>query len=130
MTRPPRVTVAISFNDEELYLAGAVRSVLGQTFEDFELLLLDDGSRDRSLEIARGFLSDPRVRVFSDGSRRHLAARLNEATRLARGRYIARMDADDVMHPRRLAVQVAHLDREPDCRAVGTWIALVTDDGS
>lgn len=128
-TQPqPRLTVAISFHDEERYLGGAVRSVLGQTFEDFELLLIDDGSSDRSPEIAREFLGDARVRLIVDGHRRHLAARLNEATRLARGELIARMDADDVMHPRRLETQVAHLDREPDCLAVGTWAALVTDD--
>jgi glycosyltransferase involved in cell wall biosynthesis len=124
----PRLTVAISFHDEERYLEAAVRSVLAQSFEDFELLLIDDGSTDRSLEIARGFLGDARVRVFTDGARRHLAARLNEVVRRARGELVARMDADDVMHPEKLALQVAHLDREPACQAVGTSAALVDED--
>lgn len=124
----PRATVAISFHDGERDLAAAVRSVLNQTFADFELLLFDDGSADSSLEVARAFLRDPRVRVFPSRERRYLGARLNEATCVARGEFFVRMDADDVMHPSKLAVQIAHLDNEPSCDAVGCWAALVGDD--
>ncbi|MBX3207371.1 MAG: glycosyltransferase family 2 protein [Labilithrix sp.] len=124
----PRATVAISFHDEERHLGAAVRSVLNQTFADFELLLFDDGSSDRSIDVARTFLDDPRVRVFPSRERRYLGARLNEALGVARGELFARMDADDVMHPSRLALQVAHLDRSPRCDAVGSWAALVGDD--
>lgn len=124
----PRVTVAIPFHDEAPFLEQAIRSVLAQTFDDFELLLVDDASTDRSVEIARRFLQDPRVRLLVDGRRRHLPARLNEVVRQARGELVARMDGDDVMHPEKLAVQVAHLDREQGCDAVGTWAALIGDD--
>jgi glycosyltransferase involved in cell wall biosynthesis len=123
-----RVTVAISFHDEERHLASAVRSVLNQSYRDFELLLIDDGSSDRSVEVARAFLVDPRVEVFSDGRRRHLGARLNEATQRARGELFVRMDADDVVHPDRLRLQLAHLERESTCEAVGTWAALIDED--
>lgn len=122
----PLVTVGIPFHNEETYLEQAVRSILVQTFEDLEVLLVDDGSTDRSLEIARS-LGDPRVTVRTDGTRRFLAARLNEITRHAKGELVARMDADDVSHPERLAHQIAILREDPACDAVGTWAALVDD---
>lgn len=128
MTEGPLVTVGIPFFDEERFLGDAIRSVLAQTFADFELLLVDDGSSDRSLEIARSF-GDPRVKVSSDGTRRRLAARLNEIVRTARGSYVARMDADDLMHPRRLERQMDVLRNDPSRDAVGTWALVASDDG-
>jgi len=128
MSRVPRITVAIPFFDEEPWLAAAIRAVLAQTMRDFELLLVDDGSRDRSLEIARSF-ADPRIVVVSDGQRRHLPARLNEIARRARAPLVARMDADDVVHPERLARQLALLDSGPHLDAVGTWLGLIGADG-
>lgn len=119
----PTLTVAIPFFNEAAHLAIAVRSILAQEFTDFELLLLDDGSTDESLAIARSFASDSRVVVRSDGFRKHLAARLNEVTRLARGRYLARMDADDIAHPARFDRQLALLERS-GVDAVGTWCVL------
>ena len=127
MPSAPRITVGIPFFDEEKVLAQAIRSILGQTFDDIELLLMDDGSSDGSLEIARSF-TDPRVTVISDGVRRHLPARLNEIARRAKGALVARMDADDVSHPQRLAKELAMLDRDPRCDAVGTSIALIDAD--
>lgn len=124
----PRVTVGLPFFDEQRHLGDAIRSVLAQSFTDFELLLVDDGSRDDSLAVARSF-RDPRVRVVADGTRRHLPARLNEIVRCSRAPYVARMDADDVMHPTRLARQLAVLDAEPLCDVVGTWVALVDGQG-
>ena len=119
----PLVTVGLPFFDEARHLGGAIRSVLAQSFTDFELLLVDDGSRDDSLAIARSF-RDPRIRLIADGARRHLPARLNEIVRSAGTPYVARMDADDVIHPARLARQVELLRARPSCDAVGTWVAL------
>lgn len=124
----PLVTVGLPFFDEERHLGDAIRSVLGQTFADFELLLVDDGSRDGSLAIARSF-SDPRIRLISDGVRRHLPARLNEIVRRASSPYIARVDADDVIHSTRLQKQLARFDSEPSCDVVGTWATLVDGHG-
>ncbi|MBX3233258.1 MAG: glycosyltransferase family 2 protein [Labilithrix sp.] len=126
MATAPLLSVGIPFLDEERLLAAAIRSVLAQTMSDFELLVIDDGSTDRSLEIARGF-ADPRIIVRSDGRRRHLATRLNEVTRHARGRYVARMDADDVAHPRRFEEQLRLLERDPACDAVGTWAGMIDE---
>lgn len=125
----PLVTVGLPFFDEEQHLGDAIRSVLAQTFTDFELLLVDDGSRDDSLSIARSF-RDPRISVIADGARRHLPARLNEIVRRARAPHVARMDADDVMHPTRIARQLAAFDAEPSSDVVGTWAALVDGHGT
>jgi glycosyltransferase involved in cell wall biosynthesis len=123
----PTITVSIPFRDEERHLAAAVRSVLHQTFDDFELLLLDDGSTDASLAIARSF-HDPRITVLADGMRRGLPARLNEIARRARADLVARMDADDVVHPTRLARQLEAMRADPTLDVVGTWAALIDED--
>lgn len=120
----PRVTVGLPFFDEARHLGTAIRSVLAQSETDFELLLVDDGSRDGSLAIARAF-RDPRITVVSDGVRRHLPARLNQIVASARSPFIARLDADDVMHPTRLARQLAVLDADPSCDVVGSWCVLI-----
>jgi glycosyltransferase involved in cell wall biosynthesis len=122
----PIATVGIPFLDEEHTLAAATRSILRQTVSEIEVLLVDDGSTDRSLEIARSF-SDPRVVVLSDGTRRGLPARLNEITRRARAEVVVRMDADDVSHPTRLERQLACLEATAS-DAVGCWIALIDEN--
>ncbi len=123
----PRLTIAIPFVDEADVLADAIRSVFAQTFTDWELLLVDDGSTDGSLEIAKS-VRDPRVRVVSDGRRRRLPARLNQVISEARGELVARMDADDIMHPTRLTREIAMLDAQPDAAAVGTFVAYYLGD--
>jgi len=102
--------------------------MLAQTFTDFELLLLDDGSADQSMAIASVF-NDPRIRIFSDGVSRGLPWRLNQGVSCARGQYIARMDADDVSFPRRLDMQVAYLDRNPHVDLVGCRAVVFRDSG-
>jgi glycosyltransferase involved in cell wall biosynthesis len=121
------VTVGLPFFDEERHLEAAIRSILAQTITDLEILLVDDGSRDASRAIARSF-RDPRVAVVSDGERRHLPARLNEIVARARAPFVARMDADDVMHPTRLARELALFDDNASLDVVGTWAALVDGD--
>lgn len=119
-----RVTIAIPFHDEERRLPAAIRSVFAQTFADWELLLMDDGSRDSSVRIARS-VDDPRVRVVSDGRLRGLPARLNEVIAIASSELIARMDADDVMHPQRLERQLALFAEQPALDCIGTQVAFV-----
>jgi len=114
-----QLTVGIPFLNARATLADAVRSVLAQTFDNWELLLVDDGSTDGSLAIAQA-IDDPRVRVHSDGVNRGLPARLNQIASLARGRYLARMDADDLMHPQRLEAQVRFLNAHPQVDLVDT----------
>lgn len=100
-----KITIAIPFYNAEEYLPDAIRSVFAQTFQDWELLLIDDGSTDASLAIANS-VDDERVRVISDGKNKKLAARLNEVTQWAKYDYIVRMDADDLMMPDRIEKQL------------------------
>jgi glycosyltransferase involved in cell wall biosynthesis len=104
----PIITIAMPFYNSAATLELSIRSLLNQSFGDFELLLCDDGSDDLGLVIARSF-NDPRVICWSDGRRLRLAARLNECIDRARGSYLARMDADDIAYPDRLARQLAFL---------------------
>jgi glycosyltransferase involved in cell wall biosynthesis len=104
-------------------------SVLEQSFSDFELLVLDDGSVDASPDIALRF-ADPRVRLLRDGIKRGLAARLNQGIDAAAGRYIARMDADDVCFPGRFARQVARLNAESSLDLVACRALIFDDSGA
>jgi glycosyltransferase involved in cell wall biosynthesis len=112
------VSIGIPFFNSEATLALAVRSVFAQTHRDWELVLLDDGSTDGSLALARS-IRDPRVRVLSDGRNLGLANRLNELTEEAASAYIVRMDADDAMHPTRVERQLALLEGDPAVDLVG-----------
>jgi len=121
------ITIGISFYNAEKFLADAIRSVFAQTYKDWELILIDDGSTDRSLEIAKS-IQDPRVRVYSDGKNKKLAARLNELAQLAKYDVIARMDADDLMATRRLELQMEVLNLYPRIDLVSTGVFSITDD--
>ncbi|MGI9479391.1 MAG: glycosyltransferase family 2 protein [Hyphomicrobiaceae bacterium] len=106
-----RVSVVIPLYQTEVYIEQALRSVLAQTFTDFEVLVIDDGSHDRGPQIARD-ISDPRVRVISQENR-GLAGARNTGIRLANGEFVALLDADDLWEPRKLELHVAQLDRDP-----------------
>lgn len=117
----PPVSIGIPFFNASDALRDSIRSVFAQTHEDWELILIDDGSTDHSLEIARS-IDDPRVRVFSDGKNKRLAARLNEIARLAQYDFVARMDADDLMHPTRIERQLRILCDNPDLDMISTGV--------
>lgn len=123
-----KVTVAIPFYNNASTLSDAILSVLNQTYTEWDLLLIDDGSRDGSLELARTFIG-PRVRVQSDGRNRGLIARLNEIAGLASGEYLARMDGDDIMHPRRLELQMQLLMERPEVAVVDSAMFSLNDRG-
>ncbi len=121
------ITIGIPFYNAEAYLADAIRSVFAQTYEDWELILIDDGSTDNSLAIAQS-VDDPRVHVYSDGKNKKLASRLNELTQLAKYEFIARMDADDLISPSRLEKQMKIFEMFPEKDLVSTGVFSITDD--
>lgn len=121
------ITIGIPFYNVEEFLADAIRSVFAQTYTDWELILMDDGSTDNSLAIAKS-VNDPRVRVFSDGKNKKLASRLNEIITLAKYDIIARMDADDLMSPTRIEKQLKILENNPKLDLVSTGVISITDD--
>jgi len=106
----------------------ALRSLCAQTRTDWELILLDDGSKDDSARLADS-MRDTRIRLLVDGRRLGLAARLNQAIALARGRFVARMDADDIAYPERLERQVAFLETHADVDLIGSAMVVFSGDG-
>jgi glycosyltransferase involved in cell wall biosynthesis len=114
------------YNGEE-YLRASIDSVLAQTFDDFEFIIVDDGSSDRSPEIIRSY-ADSRI-VLLQQSNQGIATALNHVLRVARGEYVARQDADDLSLPRRFVKQVEFLDEHPEVGVVGTAAALIDPSG-
>lgn len=125
----PLVSIAMPFFNAERTIAAAIRSILLQSYSNWELLLCDDGSSDSSREIARSF-ADPRIVVWGDGRRLQLGARLNECIERAHGVYLARMDADDIAYPQRLDKQVHFLETHPEVDLAGGWAVLFADEGA
>lgn len=115
----PMVTVALAVLNGGKVLEKAVCSVLNQSWPHWELLLLDDGSTDGAID-RLPFLTDPRIVVIRDGQNLGLATRLNQAVAMAKGKYFARMDHDDLCHPERFALQIAFLDGHPEVDLLAT----------
>lgn len=104
------ISIGIPFYNAEKYLKFAIQSVIAQSYQNWELILVDDGSSDNSLKIAQEFaLKDARIRVICDGKNRKLPYRLNQLIIESKGDFIARMDADDIMHPDRLKIELSFL---------------------
>src|SRR5690349_12083876 len=128
MPETPRVSVVMPVHNGGPFLERAVESILGQSFADFEFVIIDDGSTDSTGEVRRRHqAADHRVRVHHQ-EKAGLVASLNDGCSRARAPYIARMDADDIAFPERLDRQVELLDREPEVVLVGS--ATVTIDAS
>lgn len=121
----PAVSVILACYNTARYIGPAVKSVLAQTFGDFELILLDDGSTDRSTEICNQLAAeDSRIRLISRPNK-GLTRTLNEGISLAAAPLIARMDADDLSLPTRFEKQVAYLNAHTECVCVGSRVTLI-----
>lgn len=128
MTPPPRISVVTTVYNGEPYVDRAIPAILGQTFEDFEWVLVDDGSRDRTPEILRDLARrDSRVRVFTPG-RLGISAAANFGVSQARAEYVARQDFDDRSYPDRLRLQVQALDADPKLGVVGCHYVVVDEN--
>ena len=106
----PRVSILLPAYNAERYLREAIDSMLSQTYQNFELLIIDDGSKDRTAEIVRSY-TDERIRFIQNECNIGLANTLNKGMRLARGEYLARMDADDICVPTRFQAQYDFLQQ-------------------
>ena len=122
----PQVTVLLPVHNGEEYLEQAIASVLAQSFRDFEVLIINDGSTDRTQSIIDAF-NDGRIRCIRHKTNRRLIAVLNEGLDLATAPYVARMDADDICHPRRLELQHRFLEDHPDVGVVGSAVRSISD---
>jgi len=115
VTASPAVSVLMTAHNRERYIGEALSSVLSSTFEDFEVVVVDDRSTDSTLEIARGFTArDPRVRVHRNDRNLGDYANRSRAAELARGRYLKYVDSDDILYPHGLAVMVEVMEQFPE----------------
>lgn len=113
------ISIGLPFHNNTKHLAAAIRSVLNQKWQNWELLLVNDGSKDGSLEIAKKFV-DQRIKLIDYDYSLGLSCRLNEIADMAMGKYLFRMDADDLMHPTRLERQWEILHNSQTNTVVGT----------
>ena len=128
MTPAPKISVILPVFNGERYLSEAIGSVLTQSFRDFELIIINDGSSDRSGEIAGSF-RDERIRIISQENR-GLIATLNRGIAEARGEYIARIDSDDIWaDAEKLEKQIRFMENNPEYSLVGTNAGAINGEG-
>lgn len=126
----PKVSIVIPAYNRENYLGIAVRSVLDQTYRDLELIIVDDGSIDGTLEIAEQFArEDDRVRVLTDKTNRGAAYALKTGFEVARGEYVGQVDSDDILEARAIELTAAVLDGDTDCGMVYTNYIDIDENG-
>jgi glycosyltransferase involved in cell wall biosynthesis len=121
------VSVVMPVYNAEKYLRSAIESILSQTYKNFELLILNDGSVDQTNNIIASF-NDPRIRVLSSEKNFGLVYQLNKGIENAAGKYIARMDADDIAVASRLQRQVSFMERSPDVGLCGSFVKVFHED--
>ncbi len=124
----PKVTVFIPVYNREHYIGEAIESILAQTFSDFEILLIDDGSTDLSVEKVRSY-TDARIRLVCNDENLGIPKTRNRGVSLARGQYMAMLDSDDRAYPDRLEKQVAFLDLHPEYAQLGSWCRMMDAHG-
>ncbi len=125
---PPLVSIGMSVHNCQHTLAAALSSILLQTYENWELILIDDGSVDDTMRVAKRF-PDPRIRLYQSDTNMGLPVQLNKAITLSSGDYFARMDGDDVCYPQRLERQVAFMTSNPEVDLSGTGVMVFGNDG-
>jgi len=121
----PQISVVMPVYNGSKYIAEAIESVLKQSFDDFEFIIIDDGSNDETLFIIRSF-KDRRITVIEN--EHDFIDSLNKGINLASGKYIARMDADDIMHIDRLKVQNSIMEEESNITICGSWMIPFGDN--
>lgn len=128
-SRNPTVSVIMPVRNGARTVRAAIGSVLNQSFTNFEIVVVDDGSNDETPQILRQMAHDPRLRPVRQEPG-GITSALNHGLRQARGRYIARLDADDTAYPHRLAAQVRAMDRDPSLVVLGSAVDVVNEAGS
>lgn len=128
MNKPIVSAIMPTYNRKE-YLREAIESILNQTFKDFELIIVDDGSTDGSLELIKNFQKkDSRIILIQNDNPGGISRATNEGIKKSRGKYIAKMDSDDVSLPNRFKKQVNFLEKHPDIGACGSWVKTIGEN--
>lgn len=120
----PLVSILISTYNDERYIVESINSILNQTYRNLEVLVVNDASTDHTGQLLRQ-IQDERVIIIENETNRKLAANLNKMIWMAKGKYFARMDADDISMPERIAHQVRYMEEHPEIDVLGTWTELI-----
>lgn len=123
----PAISVLMPVYNAEKYLAEAIESILNQSFDDFEFIIIDDASTDTSSAIIHSY-NDSRIRYYKNEQNLGISQTLNRGIDLARADWIARMDADDISFPNRLEKQCEYISKHPDSGMIFTWVQVITND--
>jgi glycosyltransferase involved in cell wall biosynthesis len=123
--KTPKVSVIMPAYNSEKYIGEAIESILNQTFTDFEFIILNDGSTDNTAKIIKEYAKkDKRIRFINNKKNRGIVGVLNQGLDLATGKYIARMDSDDISLPERFEKQIKYMEQHPECGVLGTWFHM------
>lgn len=124
-----KISVLMSIHNDQAFLEQSLNSIIDQSYEDFECIIIDDASTDDSPKILKQFADqDSRIKIITNNENQGLGKSLNIALNNAKGEYIARMDGDDICLPSRFAKQAKFLDENPDITVVGTWIDVIDEN--
>ena len=127
--KTPLVSVVMAVHNEEQFLKQAIFSILNQSLNNLELIVVDDYSTDSSPKIIRS-IKDNRLKLLKNSKQLGLTKSLNKALKIARGEYIARMDADDISTKERLKIQVSYLNKHTNIVVVGSWAQYIDKNGN
>jgi len=119
----PLVTILMPVYNSQTYLQESIDSMLGQSYKNFEFIIVDDGSKDKSNNIIKKY-SDKRIKLITHKTNLGIVASLNEGLAIAKGKYIIRMDSDDISFPDRLKTQVDFMESNPEVGVCGSWIEV------
>ncbi len=125
----PKISVIMPFYNAQDYIGQAVESILSQSFSDFELILINDASSDRSDEIVAKYLKDKRIIYIKNNSNKGIVYNLNFGLKLAKSAIVARMDGDDLSEPSRFAKQFDFMQKNPDISVVGSFVNIIDHTG-
>ena len=124
----PEISVLMSVFNEQDYISDSIKSVLNQSYENLELIIINDCSTDKTLEISESFI-DSRIKIFTNNSNIGQTKSLNIGLEKCRGKYIARLDGDDIMDRKRLRKQFDYLKNNPDTKVIGSSIYSIDESG-
>ncbi len=127
MSDCPLISVILPVYNSEKYIKASIESIINQTYKDFELIVIDDGSSDKSVDIIRSYMKLDKRIVLISRKNYGLVETLNDGLKVAKGKYIARMDSDDISNEYRFEKQINYLMKNQDIDLVGTFVEIIGD---
>jgi len=127
----PTISVIMAVHNSQRFLEKSIKSIINQTFNDFELIIINDFSKDKSLDLAKEYRKrDKRIIIFNNKKNMGPAKTRNKGLNKAKGKYIAILDSDDISHPKRLEIQFKYLEKHPETFLVGSSAVFIDENGN